>query len=100
MDIKAAQRQCEAYTCPLPEGHDRGSYYILGAAGEVGEAANIVKKVLRGDGPLDKQELALEFADVLIYLLCASNAYEIDLEGAFEQKIEINAKRFKRWVKT
>jgi NTP pyrophosphatase (non-canonical NTP hydrolase) len=65
--------------------------------GEVGEFANIAKKVARGDFSLSegRPHLAGELADIFIYLLKLADQLEIDLEGEFYRKLEINEKRFK-----
>ena len=43
-------------------------YPTLGLVGEAGEIANKVKKVIRGDGALDKNSIALELGDCLWYI--------------------------------
>lgn len=52
--------------------------------GEVGEAANIIKKIERGDVTLDEARpaLAKEFADVLIYLDILAFRAGVDLSTA------------------
>lgn len=66
--------------------HDDGSDWSLGEwmnaiLGELGEAANIVKKVKRGDMTLDEARpaLAKEFADTLTYLDITALQAGIDL---------------------
>lgn len=54
-----------------PDGSDWSlSDWCTAITGELGEAANIIKKVKRGDFTLDeaRESLAKEFADVVIYL--------------------------------
>ena len=71
-------------------------YIALALAGEVGELANVVKKLERGDMSY-AEALALvekEAADVLIYLLKLSYQTGIDLETAFVEKQRANAIRF------
>lgn len=80
----------------------RLEYLTNALAGEVGEAANLVKKVVRsvvygrGDLRLDdvKQELAEEIADVFTYLLTIASLLGLDLEKTYLQKLEKNRKRF------
>ncbi len=52
--------------------------------GELGEAANIIKKIDRGDFTLEavREDLAKEFADVLCYLDMLADAAGIDLSEA------------------
>jgi NTP pyrophosphatase (non-canonical NTP hydrolase) len=71
-------------------------YLALALAGEVGEIANVVKKLERGDLTYAEalDSLKEEAADVLIYLLKLSYQTEIDLEGAFVEKLRVNKLRF------
>lgn len=64
------------------------SDWMCATAGEVGEAANIVKKVLRGDFTIDeaRPELAKELADVALYLDLVANLAGIDLGKAVLEK--------------
>lgn len=68
---------------------DDGSDWPLSAwsnatLGELGEAANIIKKIERGDISLDdaREALAKEFADVLIYLDILAFRAGVDLSAA------------------
>jgi len=64
--------------------------WVTALVGEVGEAANILKKVRRGDKPLSvvRPELAKELADVQIYLVQLSRAVGVDLEAAIVAKFD------------
>jgi NTP pyrophosphatase (non-canonical NTP hydrolase) len=68
--------------------------------GEVGEFANVSKKIARGDFTLDegRSKLAPELADILIYLLKLADQLGIDLEQEFQSKLRVNEERFKRFV--
>ena len=57
------------------------------------EAAEILEHFQWRDEVKDKQELALELADVALYLLQLASLTEIDLEKAILDKIEINKTR-------
>lgn len=68
----------------------QGLYYtVLGLAGEAGETANKVKKLLRGDFVLDwehRNKIAHELGGVLWYLAMAS----IELGYTLEEVAELN----------
>lgn len=72
-------------------------FLVLGALGELGEFANVVKKIYRGDCTLDQShsELEGEIADVFIYVIKICQTLEIDLEEAFLEKLKKNEYRFK-----
>ncbi|MGE3424981.1 MAG: hypothetical protein AB7N24_23275 [Dehalococcoidia bacterium] len=76
---------------------------LVGLVGEIGEFANIVKKVnIKLDRPteydldLAKAEAALneELADCIIYLLRISALLNVDVEQLVVKKIEANAARY------
>lgn len=72
-------------------------FYMVALAGEVGEAANLLKKCMRGDHELAGKhhgEFALELTDVEIYLRHLARKAQIDLDAAVEQKIGICEKRW------
>jgi NTP pyrophosphatase (non-canonical NTP hydrolase) len=71
-------------------------HLIVCLVGEVGEFANIVKKIKRGDFKLaDKKiELDEELTDIFIYVLKISNQLHVDLESKFLEKLASNKVRF------
>jgi len=73
-------------------------HLIVCLVGEVGEGANIVKKVVRGDVDYDavRPEFASEIADAFIYLVKICNQADINLEQEFLRKLEYNRKRFQK----
>ncbi len=81
---------------------ERLKYVTIALSGEVGEFANILKKVLRKDFPAGKmpdgdklEGLREELTDVFIYTIIASRILKLDLEKAYFKKIEELEERFK-----
>lgn len=76
-------------------------FLMVSLTGEVGETANIIKKIVRGDFCLDekKDDLKEEIADIFIYLLKMSYQMGIDLEEAYFTKMKKNQKRFQKYEK-
>jgi NTP pyrophosphatase (non-canonical NTP hydrolase) len=74
-------------------------HLLVCLVGEVGECANLVKKVVRGDLPYAaaRIDLGSELADTFIYLIKICTQTNIDLEREFLQKLESNRKRFKKY---
>jgi NTP pyrophosphatase (non-canonical NTP hydrolase) len=68
---------------------------MTACVGELGEAANVLKKVRRGDLTLDeaRPKLTMEFADVVIYLDIMTKQAGIDLGQAVMETF--NAKSVK-----
>jgi NTP pyrophosphatase (non-canonical NTP hydrolase) len=74
----------------LPPTNERLSYLGLGLAGESGEVAEHIKKLLR-DGRLDQAAMAEELGDVVYYWACLCAALgrkPSDLLAASKAKIE------------
>jgi len=72
-----------------PDGSDwKLSAWSNAVCGELGEAANIIKKIERGDFHLDlsREALADELADVLIYLDLLAFQAGVDLGAAVVSK--------------
>lgn len=69
--------------------------WMTALAGEVGETANILKKIRRGDTSLfeARKELAKELADIQCYLVLLANRCGIDLEVATILKFNEVSKR-------
>ncbi|CAD6562650.1 MazG nucleotide pyrophosphohydrolase domain-containing protein [Paraburkholderia sabiae] len=76
-------------------------HLIVCMVGELGEFANIVKKVRRGDFPLAdvKPDLDEELVDVFIYLLKIAGQTNVDLEAGFLEKRKRNIDRFAKYRK-
>lgn len=80
-------------TAIYPEQH-RVIYPALGLAGEAGEVADKVKKILRGDSELTdgkKLDIAMEIGDVLWY--CATLSH--DLGFTLDQVAQMNYAKLK-----
>ena len=80
-------------TAIYPEKY-RVIYPALGLAGEAGEVADKVKKIMRGDSELDpgrKLDIAMEIGDVLWY--CATLAH--DLGFSLEEVAKMNYAKLK-----
>jgi NTP pyrophosphatase (non-canonical NTP hydrolase) len=63
---------------------------------EVGEVARIIARRYgeQSEKPSDKEkDLGEELADVLFVVLCLANQTGVDLQKAFEKKLDIKAKR-------
>lgn len=73
-------------------------HQVVAMIGEVGEFANILKKVDRGTlslyDPAIKGQLQEELVDVFIYLLNIAGALDLDLLEGYTIKREFNEKRF------
>ena len=72
-------------------------YPALGLAGEAGEVANKVKKLVR-DGKLDKEAVAAELGDVLWYLSALARDLDADLGDIAQANINKLESRMKRGV--
>lgn len=74
-------------------------HLLVCALGELGETANIVKKISRGDYSLNEQRDNLEFeiTDLFIYVLKLIYQLDIDIEKKYLEKMKINTERFKNY---
>jgi len=70
----------------------------LALAGEVGEFANILKKIDRGSlqygDAIVRKDLAFELADIYIYVLNLAGIMDVDLEQLYKLKRAENDQRF------
>lgn len=81
MDINEYQKRA-LETAIYPEKY-RVIYPALGLAGEAGEVADKVKKIMRGDSELDsgrRHDIAMEIGDVLWYCATLANDLGFSLE--------------------
>ena len=62
-------------------------YPALGLAGEAGEVANKVKKMLR-DGNVDRPSIAAEVGDVLWYIAALSRDLNLDMQDLAMKNLE------------
>jgi NTP pyrophosphatase (non-canonical NTP hydrolase) len=73
-------------------------HHTVALCGEVGEFANLVKKIDRGSlDPKDaktRHEMTMELTDVYIYLLNLAGILGVDLEAAYKVKRAENERRF------
>ena len=92
--------QTEAMKTRIYPGEDNLVYSALGLAGEAGELANKVKKIIRGDG--NREELIDgikgEMGDVLWYLAALAEDVGVDLGDIAALNIEKIQSRQKRDV--
>ena len=83
MDFNEYQKQAASTAVYEGKGHELGlSYCALGLAGEAGEVANKVKKILRGDATMVDSAASVigELGDCLWYLAEAANNLGCNLE--------------------
>ncbi len=82
----------------FPDHSQDMGYLTICLAGETGEFANLIKKGMRGDYNFEDQNyvyaLAMELADVFIYLMNIVGVMDIDMESLYQIKREINRARF------
>jgi len=83
-------RRCEAVFFPLE--HWNVLEYAGAAAGELGEAANLAKKIHRGDAAVSRDRLGEELADALVYIDLLAARAGIDLETALIRKFNAVSK--------
>lgn len=82
----------------FPEQSRSLGFLGLALAGEVGEVANIVKKIERGsldlNDPQVRYDLIMELTDVYTYLMLMAGNLQADLSVTYEVKREENVRRF------
>lgn len=83
---------------PSDSVRESPAYYLsglaLGLAGEAGEVADYIKKVVAHGHPLDSEKLAQELGDVLWYLVVTADALGFSLDEIASQNITKLRKRY------
>ena len=101
MDLNQYQKKARA-TAFYPNAGNNPIYPTLGLAGEAGEVAEKVKKVIRDkDGEFDqtsKDQIMLELGDVLWYIAQLSSELGFDLESVAEANISKLSSRANRGI--
>ena len=95
MDFKEYQMRARRYDLFKPSGdYNTVSFVekVLGLAGEAGETADKVKKILRDKNGLisevDKREVVKELGDTLWYISAISSYLGVELEEVAKQNID------------
>jgi NTP pyrophosphatase (non-canonical NTP hydrolase) len=82
----------------ITKGWPAMMHHTVAMAGEVGEFANIIKKVDRGSLNLGdavvRKDLAFELVDIFIYVLNLAGIMGVDLEELYKLKRAENDQRF------
>ncbi|RLI98090.1 MAG: hypothetical protein DRO99_01555 [Candidatus Aenigmatarchaeota archaeon] len=71
-----------------PDGRFDWEYFAIAMAGESGEILNKVKKIRRGDFPLDKKDIAEEAADAMTYAFLLLSELGVNPEKVLMDKYE------------
>ena len=85
MTLNSYQKMAEG-TAIYPTQHAI-TYPALGLAGEAGEVANKVKKIIR-DGKMDKSSLVAEIGDCLWYIAALCRDLNVDMEDVAKNNLE------------
>lgn len=70
--------------------------YFMKMMEEVGELGESIRKNQRMKGNNIKGTVEEELYDVLYYVMCLANTYDIDLQNSIVLKEELNAKKYHR----
>jgi NTP pyrophosphatase (non-canonical NTP hydrolase) len=88
MDLKHIQeREANFSRRKFPQVAGNLDHDFKGLVGELGEFANKIKKLERGDFQMTPEflfDLGMELADLQIYLVCLANDIEIDLDDFYQ----------------
>jgi NTP pyrophosphatase (non-canonical NTP hydrolase) len=99
-EFDATHQSRENWNTPITKDNvELLEHLIVCLTGEIGECANIAKKVVRGDYEYEdaRPKLAAEIADSFIYLAKICNQAHIDLEHEFLKRLDYNRHRFGRY---
>ena len=93
MDLSTYQRL--AARTMGPRTHEQQlANAALGLAGEAGETADMIKKHLFHDHPLDRDAIVKELGDCLWYVAALASALDISLDEVGERNIEKLRRRY------
>src|SRR5215467_4785023 len=98
-DFDATHSSGRSWNAPITKDNvELLEHLLVCLLGEIGECANITKKIVRGDYRYDEARplLASELADSFIYLMKICNQADIDLESEFLQRLDYNRERFQK----
>ena len=96
MDIKNAQKAVDAWIREHGVRYFNELTNMAQLTEEVGEVARIIARRYgeQSEKESDKnKDLGEELADVIFVVLCLANQTGVDLEKAFEKKLELKTKR-------
>ncbi|MBK5213486.1 MAG: nucleotide pyrophosphohydrolase [Flavobacteriaceae bacterium] len=96
MDIKNAQKAVDAWIQEHGVRYFNELTNMAQLTEEVGEVARIIARRYgeQSEKESDKnKDLGEELADVIFVVLCLANQTGVDLEKAFEKKLELKTKR-------
>lgn len=96
MDIKNAQKAVDAWIQAHGVRYFNELTNMAQLTEEVGEVARIIARRYgeQSEKESDKnKDLGEELADVIFVVLCLANQTGVDLEKAFEKKLELKTKR-------
>lgn len=96
MDIKNAQAAVDSWIQEHGVRYFNELTNMAQLTEEVGEVARIIARRYgeQSEKESDKdKELGEELADVLFVLLCLANQTDVDLQEAFDKKLDLKAKR-------
>lgn len=87
-------------TANYPEADNNFVYPTLGLAGETGEVAEKIKKIIRDKGGIvtdaDREEITKELGDVLWYLTQVATELKVNLEDVANRNLEKLLSRLER----
>ena len=85
----------EAYV-GLAENKEMSDRYFMKFIEEVGELSECIRKDRRIVNNDIKGNIEEELYDVLYYIICLANTYDIDLQNSIFLKEALNSKKYKR----
>lgn len=91
--LQKALKKIDGITVGDSKPSDR---YFMKFIEEVGELSECIRKDKRMINNEIKGTIEEELYDVLYYIICLANVYDIDLEKSIYLKEEINAKKYNR----